>query len=88
MLAARVDRSLGLHPDAFRATGLQGDWVGPELVFLADPETVWSRNGGMGAVTVRPSATDPSGVAGVSFVEVRVSGPGRAGAVPRSGDTF
>lgn len=82
-----VGRSFGSHSDAFRAAGLQEDWVGPELTVTADPARVWSRRGGMATVTLDATASDPSGVGQVSFVEVRAEGPGRAAAVRRSSDT-
>ncbi|MGJ7442385.1 alpha/beta hydrolase-fold protein [Aquipuribacter sp. MA13-6] len=84
----QVGRSFGSHSDAFRAAGLQEDWVGPSLDVSASPEQVWSSNGGMSTVVVEATATDPSGVAAVTFVEARAEGPSRAVVVRRGDGTF
>jgi enterochelin esterase-like enzyme len=81
-----VDRSFGSHSDAFRAAGLQEDWVAPELDVAVDPELVWPPDNKPRTVTVDVSATDASGEVDVTLVDVLVEGKGRAG-VTRISDT-
>lgn len=83
-----VDRSFGSHSDAFRAAGLQEDWVAPELDVAVDQELLWPPDNKARTVTVDVTATDASGAVDVRLVDVLVEGRGRAGATRISDTEF
>ena len=83
-----VDRSFGSHSAAFRAAGLQEDWVAPQLAVTASPERIWPPNNKARTVTVDVAASDASGTVDVRLVDVQVQGRGRAGATTLTDTTF